>query len=95
MRDGYTAAHSEGVSRYAVAIGAALNLPYEKIEALRLGGSVHDIGKIGVPDQILRKPGKLTAEEWIIMRAHAMMGVDILRPVEKLRHLLPDRPVAP
>ncbi len=89
LRDGYTAAHSEGVSRYAVAIAQELALPAEHVEALRLGGLIHDVGKIGVPDHILRKPGKLTPEEWAMMQAHTTMGETILRSVEQLRHLLP------
>lgn len=89
LRDGYTAAHSEGVSRYAVAIATEMNLPQEYIEVLRLGGLVHDVGKIGVPDHVLRKPGKLDDEEWRQMQAHTTMGEEILRPVEQLHHLLP------
>ena len=89
LRDGYTAAHSEGVSRYSVAIATAMGLPAEHVEALRLGGLVHDVGKIGVPDVILRKPDKLTDEEWVMMRAHTTMGEEILRHVEQLGHLLP------
>lgn len=89
LRDGYTAAHSDGVSNYALAIGSALRLPQEQLEALRLGGLIHDVGKIGVPDQILRKPGKLTDEEWTTMRSHTTMGESILQPVESLQHLLP------
>ena len=89
LRDGYTAAHSEGVARYAVSIAQAMQLPAEHMEALHMGGLIHDIGKIGVSDQILRKPGKLTDEEWVQMRAHTTMGEAILRPVEHLHHLLP------
>ncbi len=89
LRDGYTAAHSEGVSRYSVAIANEIGLPAEHIEALRLGALIHDVGKIGVPDHVLRKPGKLTDEEWIMMRSHTTMGEEILHPVEQLRHLLP------
>ncbi len=89
LRDGYTAAHSAGVSRYSVAIAGEMGLPAEHIEALRMGGLVHDVGKIGTPDHILRKPGKLTDEEWVLMRAHTIMGEEILRHVEQLSHLLP------
>ncbi len=89
LRDGYTAAHSEGVSRYAVAIARAMHLSTEQVETLRLGGYVHDVGKIGVPDNVLRKPGKLTDEEWIAMRAHTTMGEAIVGRMEQLRHLLP------
>lgn len=89
LRDGYTAAHSDGVSRYAVAIATEMGLPTEYIETLRLGALIHDVGKIGIPDQVLRKPGRLTEEEWVMMRAHTTMGEAILQPVTQLRHLLP------
>jgi putative two-component system response regulator len=89
LRDGYTGAHSEGVARNAVAIGAAMGLSAEEIEALRLGGLVHDVGKIGVSDEILRKPGRLTPNEWQQMQAHTTMGEQILQSVEGLHHLVP------
>ena len=89
LRDGYTAAHSDGVARWSVAIGAQLGLPAEHIEALRLGGLIHDVGKIGVPDHVLRKPGKLDPDEWEVMQRHTVMGDTILRSVEQLHHLLP------
>jgi len=89
LRDGYTAAHSDGVSRYAVAIATEMNLPAEYVEALRLGGLVHDVGKIGVSDQVLRKPGKLDTNEWQQMQQHTVMGEAILRPIEQLHQLLP------
>src|SRR5215472_12865130 len=66
-----------------------MRLPAEHVEALRMGGLVHDVGKIGTPDQILRKPGRLSDEEWVLMRAHTIMGEEILRHVEQLSHLLP------
>jgi diguanylate cyclase (GGDEF)-like protein/putative nucleotidyltransferase with HDIG domain len=88
LRDGYTAAHSEGVAKYAAAIATTLHLSQEQIELLQLGGWIHDIGKIGVPDHILRKPGKLTAEEWEIMKSHTTMGAGILQPVEQLHPLI-------
>ncbi len=89
LRDGYTAAHSEGVSRYAVAIGTRIGLPPQEIEQLRLGGLIHDVGKIGVPDHVLSKAGKLTAEEWEQMQAHTTMGTQVVQDVHSLRHLLP------
>jgi diguanylate cyclase (GGDEF)-like protein len=89
LRDGYTAAHSDSVARFAVAIGTRLGLPTEHIETLRLGAQIHDVGKIGVPDDILRKPGKLTSEEWAVMRKHTLMGEAIVRSVEQLHPLLP------
>ncbi len=89
LRDGFTASHSESVSSLAVAIGEELQLSSEEIETLRLGGLVHDIGKIGVPDSVLAKNGPLTDDEWVIMRAHTTMGDSIIRSVEQLKHLLP------
>ncbi len=89
LRDGFTASHSESVSALAVSIGEELQLSSEEIETLRLGGLVHDIGKIGVPDSVLAKNGPLTDEEWVIMRAHTTMGDSIIRSVEQLKHLLP------
>ncbi len=89
LRDGYTASHSENVSRYAVAIAKEIRLSYEEIEILRLGGLVHDVGKIGVSDEILRKPGKLTKDEWNIMQAHTTMGEAILAPLHQMRVFIP------
>ncbi len=89
LRDGYTASHSENVSRYAVAIAKEIRLSYEEIEILRLGGLVHDVGKIGVSDEILRKPGKLTDDEWKIMKSHTTMGEAILAPLHQMRVFIP------
>ena len=89
LRDGYTAAHSAGVARLAALIATQMGLTATEIEQVELGGLVHDVGKIAVPDAILSKPSPLTAEEWVIMRAHAMQGEAILRNVEALRPLLP------
>jgi diguanylate cyclase (GGDEF)-like protein len=71
--------HSQRVGRYAAAIAEALGLPTDVIERVRFGGIVHDIGKIGVPDQILRKPGWLTEEEWEELRRHPEIAARILR----------------
>jgi diguanylate cyclase (GGDEF)-like protein len=71
--------HSQRVGRYAAAIAEALGLPTDVIERIRFGGIVHDIGKIGVPDKILRKPGWLTDEEWSELRRHPEVAARILR----------------
>jgi len=68
---------------------ATLKTGRQRNETLRLGALIHDVGKIGIPDQVLRKPGRLTEEEWVMMRAHTTMGEAILQPVTQLRHLLP------
>jgi putative nucleotidyltransferase with HDIG domain len=87
-RDPYTAGHSERVSVVSVAIGRALNLGDDEIEVIRLGALLHDIGKIGVPDEVLRKPGPLTPEEFEAIRLHPVLGARILRSVPFLaRHI--------
>jgi putative nucleotidyltransferase with HDIG domain len=88
-RDPYTAGHSERVSVLSVAIGRVLNLPDEQIEVLRLGALLHDIGKIGVPDHVLRKPGPLTPAEFEIIQQHPVLGSRILRSVPFLARHLP------
>jgi putative nucleotidyltransferase with HDIG domain len=88
-RDPYTAGHSERVSKYAVLIAQHLRLPEERVEVIRLGALLHDIGKIGVPDEILRKPGALTAIEFDQIKRHPTLGARILRQVPFLRPHLP------
>jgi putative nucleotidyltransferase with HDIG domain len=88
-RDPYTAGHSERVSVLSVAIGRTLGLPVEALEVLRLGGLLHDIGKIGVPDEVLRKPGALTAAEFDKIKQHTVLGARILRPVPFLAAHIP------
>ena len=80
-RDPYTAGHSERVSVLSVAIGRQLRLGDEAMEVLRLGALLHDIGKIGVPDEVLRKPGALTAAEYDAIKQHPVLGALILRSV--------------
>jgi putative nucleotidyltransferase with HDIG domain len=89
-RDPYTAGHSERVAEYAVAIAAELGHSEEDLQLIRLGGLLHDIGKIGIPDEVLNKPGKLTAEEYDIMKQHPVMGEDLLRRVYTHSNLLSD-----
>ena len=88
-RDPYTAGHSERVSVVSVAIGRALGLPGEELEVLRLGALLHDIGKIGVPDDVLRKPGALTASEYDAIKQHPVLGARILKSVPFLARHLP------
>ena len=79
IRDTGTAAHSETVGRYAGALARELGLPGEVVERVRFGGIVHDVGKIGIPDSVLRKPGWLSDEDWVEMRRHPEIGARILR----------------
>jgi HD-GYP domain-containing protein (c-di-GMP phosphodiesterase class II) len=81
-RDPLTAIHSVNVANYAVAIGLVMDLPAGELESLRIAGLVHDIGKIGVPEAILTKSGKLTAEEYEEMKRHAEHSREILSKIE-------------
>jgi putative two-component system response regulator len=81
-KDGYTQGHIERVSNLSVCIGRRTGLTVSEIEALKLGGALHDIGKIAVPDQILNKPGPLSPEEWEIMKKHTEIGFKICLPLK-------------
>ena len=98
-RDPYTAGHSDRVSALSVAVGRTLSLSADDLEVLRLGALLHDIGKIGVPDEVLRKPGKLTDAEFDTIKQHPVLGARILRsvpflarhiPIVELHHERPD-----
>jgi putative nucleotidyltransferase with HDIG domain len=88
-RDPYTAGHSERVGVFAVAIGRQLHLDDEQLEILRLGSLLHDIGKIGISDAVLRKPGALTAEEYELIKEHPSVGARILRSIHFLAPHVP------
>ena len=88
-RDPYTAGHSERVSALSVEIGREMQLGEDDLSVLRLGALLHDIGKIGVPDEILRKPAALTPEEFELIRAHPVIGARILRTIPFLAEHLP------
>jgi putative two-component system response regulator len=88
-RDPYTEGHCERLSRYASELGRHLGLQDEAITALRRGGYLHDLGKITVPDEILKKGSNLTPSEWQIMRQHPITGELICRPLKSLRMVLP------
>lgn len=88
-KDQYTCGHVERVGSYSVEIGRCLGLDLSSLEALKLGGIVHDIGKVMVPDPILNKKGKLTDEEMDIMKRHPVIGYEILQPLRSFRDVLP------
>jgi putative nucleotidyltransferase with HDIG domain len=81
FRDDYTRQHSERVADLAVAVGRALDLPADRLELLRLAALVHDVGKIGVPDDILFKPDDLTAEERAAIERHPLVAAEILSSI--------------
>jgi putative nucleotidyltransferase with HDIG domain len=83
-KDPYTKDHSRLVSEYAVAIGNELNLPAELITQLRLGGLLHDVGKIGIPDKILRKADVLTRDEYHEIHRHPQIGYHILEKINMM-----------
>ena len=85
LRDMSTGAHSERVVTLALALAHEIGLPEERLETLGQAALLHDIGKIGVPDDILRKPAELTPGEWVQMRYHAQRGYELLHSVPHLR----------
>ncbi len=88
-KDPYTRGHSDRVTRYSMMIGKELNLDAEFMETLQISAQLHDVGKIGIEDRILKKPGALTAEEFEVMKTHTTKGANILRPVTQLEEMLP------
>ena len=88
-RDPYTEGHCERLASYATELGRQLDLDIESLVALRRGGYLHDLGKIAIPDEILKKGSDLTQEEWRIMRQHPIVGENICRPLRSLRLVLP------
>jgi len=83
------AGHSERLTEYAVELGESLDLNDEDLETLRVACLLHDIGKVGIPDAILTKPGPLTEEERKIVQQHPVIGESICAPLKSLRHVLP------
>jgi putative two-component system response regulator len=88
-RDRCTSGHCDRLATLSMALGSALGLHRSHILALHRGGYLHDIGKIGIPDSILFKPGPLTPEEWAVMRTHSVKGEEICRPAKTLAAVLP------
>jgi putative two-component system response regulator len=88
-RDPYTEGHCERLAKNATDLGRHLGLDEECIVALRRGGYLHDLGKIAVPDEILKKGTNLTPEEWVVMKQHPITGETICRPLKSLRLVLP------
>ena len=89
-KDTYTKGHSTSVSRYAVALARAVNLPEKEVEKIKLGGLLHDVGKIGIPESVLKKTAGLNDEEWVIMKQHPTIGAEkVLKPNPMLHDLIP------
>lgn len=88
-KDPYTRGHSGRVAKYSLIIGEEMGLSPEELDKLRISALLHDVGKIGVDDRVLKKPGALTAEEFEVMKQHTVKGANIMRPVAKLKEMLP------
>ena len=88
-KDPYTRGHSDRVTRFSMMIAKELGLAQEEVEKIRISAQLHDVGKIGIEDRILKKPGALTAEEYEVMKSHTVRGANILRPVEQLKEMIP------
>ena len=88
-RDPYTAGHSERVSLNATAVAQMMGLRAEEVDIIRIGAKLHDIGKIGIPDAVLRKPGRLTREEYVLIQRHPEIGREILEKVGRFKEFLP------
>jgi response regulator RpfG family c-di-GMP phosphodiesterase len=88
-RDQYTRGHSDSVARILMDIAREMSMDEERIEKLRIAGKLHDLGKIGIRDDILLKPGPLNKEEWEILKMHPRIGAEILAPIASLADILP------
>jgi putative nucleotidyltransferase with HDIG domain len=88
-KDPYTRGHSGRVAKYSTLIAHELGLTPEALDTLRISALLHDVGKIGVEDRVLKKPGSLTPEEFELMKQHTIKGANIMRPVSQLKDMLP------
>src|SRR6202044_1678596 len=88
-KDPYTRGHSDRVAKYSLIIGREMGLGEDELDKLRISALLHDVGKIGVDDRVLKKPGALTPEEFDLMKQHTVKGANIMRPVSQLKEMLP------
>ncbi len=88
-KDKYTRGHTERVTKYSISIAKEMNLEENDIKNLELAAMLHDIGKIGIPDKVLLKPGKLTDEEYEMIKTHPSKGAEILMHIKSMKNILP------
>jgi HD-GYP domain-containing protein (c-di-GMP phosphodiesterase class II) len=88
-KDPYTKGHSGRVSQFSVILAHEIGLSEEEVDKIRISATLHDVGKIGIEDRVLKKPGVLTNEEFDIMKRHTVMGYEIVRQVKQLNEMLP------
>ena len=93
--DEYTSTHARWITDLALRVGRELGLGEHALKRLELGALLHDIGKIGIPSEILSKPGRLTAEERAVMETHPELGERIIAPIDRLQEVRRDRPPLP
>jgi putative nucleotidyltransferase with HDIG domain len=89
IRDAYTKAHSQEIANWAAKTARALGCTNNEVDEIYLGGLLHDIGKIGIPDVILQKPAKLEEEEWRIVKKHPKLGAELISPIKRLSGVSP------
>src|ERR1019366_4440557 len=88
-KDPYTRGHSGRVAKYSIIVAQQLGLNEKELDKIRISALLHDVGKIGVDDRVLKKPGALTPEEFELMKQHPGKGANIMRPVAQLKEMLP------
>jgi putative nucleotidyltransferase with HDIG domain len=88
-KDPYTRGHSDRVTRFSVIMASQMGMTDEEIEVVRIAAQLHDVGKIGIEDRILKKPGALTPDEYDVMKTHTVRGANILRPIPQLKEMIP------
>jgi putative two-component system response regulator len=88
-RDAYTDGHCQRLARYGVALGRAIGCQQEDLDALQRGGFLHDIGKVGIPDAVLLKPGRLTPDEYEVIKQHTVIGDRLCGSLRSLRRVRP------
>jgi len=88
-KDPYTRGHSDRVTKYSIIIARALDLDEKTVETISISALLHDVGKIGIDDKVLKKPGFLTPEEFEIMKQHPVKGFNIMKTIEQMRNVLP------
>jgi len=88
-KDPYTRGHSDRVTNYAIILARQMGLDEEAVETIRISALLHDIGKIGVDDKVLKKPGFLTPEEFELMKQHPVKGANIMKSIEQMREMIP------
>jgi len=89
MRDTYTSSHSQRIAEWGAEIARTLGASPQETQAVYWGGLLHDIGKIGIPDSILKKPSKLNESEWEVIRKHTILGAQLVAPIKKLADVAP------